>query len=111
MGVRVRWFPQSFNRKLGNDLNSRTKKAADLYASHIKSSFGTSGFPEVRSGALKNSIKVVRTGSGKDIQHSVTSDKDYALFLEFGTRNMPAKPFFRPILARLRSKLAAIFRG
>ena len=54
--------------------------------------------PNVDTGALLRSLRVKNKGFYADIG----SDMFYAPWLEFGTQNMPARPFLAPALKRRR---------
>lgn len=54
--------------------------------------------PNVQTGELLASLKVVRHGMYVDVK----ADKFYASFLEFGTKDIEARPFLRPALRRRR---------
>lgn len=54
--------------------------------------------PNTDSGDLVNSLHVVNNGFYAD----VGTDLFYAPWLEFGTQNMPARPFLAPALKRRR---------
>lgn len=57
----------------------------------------------VRTGNLRSSIKVQR----KKYQIVLSSDVDYALYVEYGTRFMPAQPFLRRAKWFIEEKLRA----
>lgn len=57
--------------------------------------------PASDTGALMQSIYHEKTG---DLSASVGSRLVYALFLEYGTTKMGARPFFRPAVERMRPK-------
>jgi HK97 gp10 family phage protein len=57
----------------------------------------------VGSGALRDSIKIVETGSANRPGFEVwIGDRkiDYAAHVEYGTSRMPAQPFVRPVAYR-----------
>jgi HK97 gp10 family phage protein len=49
--------------------------------------------PEAIPGFLKFSIHAVRTGV---MRFRVVVGADYGVYVEYGTRNMPAQPYLRP---------------
>lgn len=57
--------------------------------------------PAVDTGHLRNSIGVQKIGEGA---YRVGTDVKYALYLEFGTRRMAARPFMRPALEAVRAR-------
>lgn len=54
--------------------------------------------PNVQTGELLASLKVERHGMYADVK----ADKFYASFLEFGTKDIAARPFLRPAMKRRR---------
>lgn len=62
------------------------KTAMDLEA-HAK------GIVAVDTGTLKNSIQAIRIGSA---HWRVVVNADYGVYVEWGTVNMPARPFIQP---------------
>lgn len=96
-------------KQLGRDLEKKVAKSAVRAGATVIAKEARLHVP-VESGTLKNSIRVVtrskRTGdavasvvtrSGKKYR-SKNMDAWYAPLVEFGTKNMPAKPFLRPAL-------------
>lgn len=77
---------RSINRK------SRGEKVGNRYVSKPGDA------PNTDSGDLLKSLKVVNNGFYAD----VGTDLFYAPWLEFGTQNMPARPFLAPALKRRR---------
>lgn len=61
------------------------------------------GFPPaVRTGELKGSVSHVVGSQGNTVFLYIGTTKDYGVYLEFGTRNMEARPWFRVILVKLK---------
>lgn len=71
---------------------SRGIKRGDTYSS------APGRAPNDQTGELLASLKAERKGMYAD----VVVDKYYASFLEFGTKNMAARPFLRPAMKRRR---------
>ena len=71
-------------------INGRMKRVI----SHEVSSPGTA--PSIQSEQLRKSI----SGEVIDKTIYISSDKDYAVFLELGTKDMEPRPFFHPALNR-----------
>lgn len=64
--------------------------------------------PAIDTGHLVNSIQAARTGQGSAV---VTAYSDYAAALEFGTRKMAARPFFKPAAEwAMKNFLAALMK-
>ena len=57
--------------------------------------------PMTDTGVLANSITFDRIG---DLTATVSSNLNYATWLEYGTSSMAARPFFRPTVERMRPK-------
>lgn len=57
--------------------------------------------PATDTGRLANSITFDQIG---DLTATVGSKLAYSLYLEFGTRNIAARPFFRPAVEKMRPK-------
>ena len=55
----------------------------------------------VETGTLQASWRVDETG--RDGERTVTTDVEYARFVEYGTRNMAAEPMLGPVLAESRA--------
>lgn len=66
----------------------------------IKESMGTSGFPKIKTGKLKSSIIA---GKIDKFTFTVSSDMEYAPYVEFGTSKAPPYPYFRPNIERLKA--------
>lgn len=62
--------------------------------------------PGVRIGILRNSITNARLGV---LKWGFGTNVDYARPLEFGTVNMPARPFLRPALRNNREQIGKQF--
>lgn len=58
----------------------------------------------VDTGRLRSSIQYVNTGQGSCM---VDTNTFYAIFLEFGTSKMAARPFLRPAYEKARTELIA----
>jgi len=64
--------------------------------------------PYTQTGDLKNSISTELAGPYTVI---VGPSVFYGKYLEFGTRNMAARPFMRPALSSVRRKIPEFFEG
>jgi HK97 gp10 family phage protein len=51
--------------------------------------------PRMRTGHLRSSIYREKVA---DMHHRVTVGAEYGVYVEYGTRNMAARPFFRPAI-------------
>jgi HK97 gp10 family phage protein len=61
--------------------------------------------PNKITGDLARSIKQFGTARQNDGVLIIGSDLDYALYLEFGTRDMDARPFIRPVFRKFSPQL------
>ena len=86
------------------------ESGAELLRDDIRDSLSRGGFPAPgrpprrRSGTLAESVTVERETGG--LGATVGSDLDYARHLEFGTRQMAARPWLLPAFQRLAPSLA-----
>jgi len=67
--------------------------------------------PHIRTGNLRASIATAPTSSGSVVVGPTSPPASYGQHLEFGTRNMVARPFMQPALMRTRSKFAPLWRN
>lgn len=67
------------------------------YGRHTASAPGDP--PAVDTGRLRQSITALKITPG---HWRVGTNVEYAIYLEFGTRRVAPRPFFRPAVARLR---------
>lgn len=108
----------SFEPKLRKKaLSAATRESAKVVLEHAKR------LAPIDEGDLKKSLKVrsmaktTRKAREKKVGHSVQvgkgwfkGDSFYAAFVEFGTRNMAARPYLRPAVKASRSQARLIFR-
>src|SRR5689334_17660691 len=108
----------SFNKQIGQlpirlrrQLAATIKDEADKLATAIKAA------APVRTGALRDSVKVRRTK--RDLTLEVTAggeattngergpggEADHAVFTEYGTRHAPAHPFFYPTARAMQAEI------
>lgn len=78
-----------------------------------KQSFGTSPSPEggppgVDTGTLRNSINVRKI---RALRYEIRDGVEYGIHLEYGTVRMGARPFMRPMAARLARRAPQFFRN
>lgn len=64
--------------------------------------------PAVDTGNLKNSIVARPAGRGKA---EVSIGAEYAIYLEYGTTRMAARPFLRPAVERISEKAKEIVKA
>lgn len=81
------------------DVSKKSMKRRTLGPKHGKRVSSQEGkAPNIQSGELYESMRVDNQGLYAD----VGTDDYKGLFLEFGTRSMPARPFLNPALERKR---------
>ena len=108
-------------RKLQETIRNAPQKADDMIGAlafegerYVKQSFGTSPSspgdpPGVDTGNLRNSINVQRV---KQLVRSInTGAVEYAIYLEYGTSRMAARPYMRPMRMWLEGEQGRVFRG
>ncbi len=66
------------------------------------------GFSPVDSGRLRASITTDKTG---DLDYEVSTDVNYAVHQEYGTRYQPGKAFMRPSYEKNRLAIIQSFNG
>jgi len=64
--------------------------------------------PAVQTGNLKRSITARRTAQAT---YQIRVGMKYGKWLEYGTRKMAPRPFFRPAKARARARLPRMLKG
>lgn len=99
--------------KLKRQLATAIAQEADRLATAIKAA------APVRTGALRDSVKVRRTKHDLTLEVTAGGDStthgergphgvgDYALFQEYGTRKTPAQPFFYPTARAMQADINA----
>jgi len=127
MNVTTKWQGDQYKQKVGKGLSGNLDRAAIVYVSLVRRSFGDSGISGMISGATRSQRAANRSKPGEppnvDTGHlkrnvgwtKYTKRKNtrkvgtgignkqsvgYASWLEYGTRKMAARPFLRPIMSR-----------
>jgi len=138
MPSNVRWHPEAFENRMDRGLARNVEKAAIMYENAVKQSFGHSGVLKKRAGASAREREVNRSKAGETphvqtgtLKRSITHQKvgdfmqrvgsllkpeggqrhSYALYLEYGTDSMAARPYFRPMFRSMRGRLRRIIAG
>jgi HK97 gp10 family phage protein len=62
----------------------------------------------VRTGFLRENIRQTKQASLDDLEAIVESAADYSVFVEYGTVNMEAQPFFTPAFESARKQLGSV---
>jgi len=138
MAKNFKWYGKKIKRHIVAGTNKNLRKAAFFLASDIRGNFPASGgggrnaagqfkgggdnnnpspaggIPHVQTAHLKRNVgaekageMLYKVGTGIGSKQSV----GYALWLEFGTRDMAARPWLRPGIKRNRRKLRRIMAG
>ena len=94
---KLEWYPQELLR----EVDQKTDSLIDLMSESVLSD-AMSEVP-VNTGRLQESITINKLGLEKAA--SIGTGVDYALFVEYGTRYMPAQPYLRPAIDALNSKV------
>lgn len=71
-------------------------KAVRAAAAEIKAAY------PVRTGRLRDGVKVLTRSAGLRVHHAVLNDAPYANYFEYGTRFMAAGKVFVPVVLRRR---------
>lgn len=93
MAATIKWYGDKYNKGLYTEVDRIMENLAERTKSRIQQ------FCPVRSGKLKNSISISKN---KQMDYNVSSDKEYAKYVEYGTSSMPARPFFRTAINSVR---------
>lgn len=67
--------------------------------------------PAPDSGTLRRSFKYRTKRLPLGAEVNVGTDYEVARYLEYGTRRMLARPFFRPTMLRIRPKISVIWKN
>jgi len=109
--MRVDWHPEEITAEVEKHVMDRLEVAGEQIAAHARQSV------PVKSGKLRNSIRVVRLHGDPKLDVRVYAGnrlKDgafYAHMVEYGTVKMKARPFLRPALNAIKGKLESIIGG
>jgi len=121
--AKARWHPQRFIRKVDANFDARLDRTALMLQSDIVRQFKKGNptppgntpsapgeVPAVVTGTLKRSIAIETPRQhvrriGSTIQPEGGQRHSRAIFLEFGTRFMAARPWLRPSLERNKSRI------
>jgi len=107
---------QKFDSPLGRAAHFMAGFARQMVSTPYPPASSAYNPPHLRTGTLRTGIKAERLR--KKLTYVVSAfakPKDgtgnYALDLEFGTRNMRARPFLRPMITRTFRSLNIFFKG
>lgn len=82
---------------------------------HVASAPGQPPAPDTgnlrRNWREQSAARTNGLGRGIDILMRITSDVPYAVYLEFGTRKMAARPFREKIRSKARPEIESLFAG
>lgn len=91
---------------LSGSRSGRTYKVPGTSRTYTASAPGEP--PAQRLGELRQSIKTAVEGEGRKVIGLVGTDKKHGKPLEFGTRNMAARPWLRPSFEKSLDKIKSI---
>ena len=121
--MKVEWHPEELTAAVEKHMMDRLEVAAEQIASRARQLVpigkdvpqGKGKWSKRESGALKRTIRVVRLkGDPKQnvrVYAGNSGDVYYAGFVEYGTVKMKAKPFLRPALNEIKSRIEEIIGG
>lgn len=102
-------FKKSIDEKLelaGDVLSKNT-------ANFVINEFSMFPDPPVKTGNLRRSVRGINLGGGKGIVTAgsiIGKEINYSVFVEYGTRYMPPRPFFRNGTERSKSSNAELLK-
>lgn len=97
--MNVRFYPDELGKLLKGESGPVAK---EILRAAIQVEGNAKRLAPVDTGRLRSSITHEVGRDGRGLYGSVGSDGAYAMYQEFGTRYVPAHPFLRPALDRLR---------
>ena len=101
MGVKIKWHPQAFNKRMEKDVDKRVCKSAKEFAEFAKR------YVPVKSGTLRDSISYKKKHK---MDYVIGSGVPYAKYVEYGTSKRAPNPFFRRALTSFKCKMKGIFK-
>ena len=105
------WAPDKITAEIEKKAMDRLEKAGEVVAARARA-----GVP-VRTGMLKNSIRVVRLKGDPKLDVRVYAGSRekggafYAHIIEFGSVKMKARPFMRPALNQSKGAIMSIMEN
>jgi HK97 gp10 family phage protein len=100
MSVRVSGFnfaalSERMRRNIAEELNSSADSAVSL----------AQQLAPVDTGYMRDNIKQTDQATTEHLRSEITSEADYSVFVEYGTVNMDAQPFFTPAFESARRQV------
>lgn len=100
MSVRVEGFKfAALSARMRKNIAGAVNNAAESCVSLAKQ------LAPVDTGAMRDGIGQIETASADNLRAVVESPLDYSAFVEYGTVNMDAQPFFTPSFESARRQL------
>lgn len=90
-------------KALGGNVNAELVKSVTKWTEQVMTD--AIGLCPVDTGELQDSITSFIRRDGDGVEGTVYADKDYAGYVEFGTRYMAAQPFLYPALNNNKPKI------
>ena len=99
MSVVLEWKGEEAREKLITNAIIRLNFAAESMQSLAKQ------LAPVDTGYMRDHIQIVDVATEDSLKSSVLSEADYSLYVEYGTINMEAQPFFTPAFESAKRQL------
>jgi HK97 gp10 family phage protein len=109
------WHGDAFMAALQDYQVQQMHEAVDMVKADMQGSIrpgggpsSPGGPPHSQSGELRGAFTTRVTRNQQGATGTIGNTAPHALFLEFGTRHMAARPFMRPAFARNQQRIAAV---
>lgn len=102
MSTKLTWKGDEVSRKMQQGVVQHLNSAAESMVSVARQ------LSPVRTGFMRNQIKQTKQASTDSLQSEVEAQAFYSLYVEYGTVNMDAQPFFTPAFGSAKRQLASV---
>lgn len=99
MSVQLQWKGEQARQKLLDETVLRLNLAAESMQSLSQQ------LAPVATGFMRDHIEITQEANRQDLRAEVKSLADYSLYVEYGTVNMDAQPFFTPAFESAKRQL------